>query len=127
MPTTHLKLSAGEFEVLKILWRLDSATVAEVRDVHGPRGLARPAYTTTMTVLGRLVHKEAARVDKSTQPFRYRAALRRDTLLRRRLRDFVELSYEGEVEHLLADLLRDGHLSTEAAKRVLQTEQEESA
>lgn len=126
MPTSLQKLSPGEFEILKILWKLDSATVAEVRDTHDLRGGNRPAYTTTMTVLSRLVDKDAVRVDKQRQPFRYRPAMRRSTLLRRRLREFVEVSYEGDVEHLMGDLLSEGHLSPESALRVFSDSQEKS-
>jgi BlaI family penicillinase repressor len=119
VPTSHQKLSPGEFEVLKILWKLDSATVAEVRDAHNSKGRPLPAYTTTMTMLGRLVEKEAVRVDRERQPFRYRPAMRRSTLLRHRLREFVETSYEGDTELLMEDLLGEGHLETETARRVL--------
>lgn len=122
VPTSLQKLSPGEFEILKILWKLDSATVAEVRAAHGNR----PAYTTTMTVLGRLVDKEAVRVDKAKQPFRYRPAMRRSTLLRHRLREFVEVCYEGDVEHLLEDLLGESQISEEAVLRVVAESRERS-
>jgi predicted transcriptional regulator len=119
VPTSLQKLSPGEFEILKILWRLDSATVAEVREAHDGRTGNRPAYTTTMTVLGRLVEKDAVRVDKAKQPFRYRPAMRRSTLLRRRLREFVDVCYEGDAEHLLEDLLGEAQISEEAVLRVV--------
>lgn len=113
------KLSPGEFEILKILWKLESATVAEVRDAHDPGKGVKPAYTTTMTVLGRLVEKEAARVDKEKQPFRYRPALRRTTTLRHRLREFVRVNYEGDTQLLLEQLLSGGHLSPQRAREIL--------
>ncbi len=119
VPTSHQKLSPGEFEILKLLWKQGSATVAEVREAHKLSDGTRPAYTTTMTVLGRLVEKDAARVDRARQPYRYRPALRRSTLLRHRLREFVEVCYEGDTELLMEDLLGDGHLETDAALRVL--------
>jgi predicted transcriptional regulator len=126
VPTSHQKLSPGEFEILKILWKLDSATVAQVRGAHNLKDGARPAYTTTMTVLGRLVEKEAVRVDRARQPYRYRPAMRRSTLLRHRLREFVEVCYEGDTELLMEDLIGDGHLQTEAALRLLGDSKEQS-
>ena len=126
VPTSLQKLSPGEFEILKILWKLDSATVAEVRAAHDERAGNRPAYTTTMTVLGRLVDKEAVRVDKTRQPFRYRPAMRRSTLLRHRLREFVEVCYEGDVEHLLGDLLCESQITEEAVLRVVAESREGS-
>ncbi len=126
MPTSHRKLSPGEFEILKILWRLDSATVAEVRKAHSTELGTSPAYTTTMTVLGRLVEKDAARVDRGKQPYRYRPAMRRGTLLRHRLREFVEVCYEGDSELLMEDLLGDGLLNSEIALRLVAEAKERS-
>lgn len=113
------KLSPGEFELLKILWKLESATVAEVRDACSLVDGMPPAYTTTMTVLGRLVDKQAVRVDKAKQPYRYRPALRRNTMLRSRLREFIEICYEGDVQLLLEQLLADGHLSPQELRSQL--------
>ena len=124
MPTSPQKLSPGEFEVLKILWKLNLGTVAEVRQAYDPHRGMRPAYTTTMTVLGRLVEKNAARVDKDTQPFVYRPAIRRAPFLRRRLREFIEANYEGDTDLLLEDLLGDAHVSAEDLQRVARDSRE---
>ena len=108
MSRSYPKLSPAEFELMKTLWDLERATVAEVRDAHKARQRSELAYTTVMTMLGRLVDKEALRVDKDKQPFCYRPAIRRSTLLRDRLRDFVELSFDGDAEELVRLLVSDG-------------------
>ncbi len=120
MPTNSTKLSPGEFETLKILWKLGSGTVAEVRDAHKGGSGPIPAYTTTMTVLGRLVEKEAARVDKEKQPFRYKPMHLRETTLKRRLREFVSICYEGDSELLLRHVLDDGLLEVQVLREVLE-------
>jgi hypothetical protein len=40
-------------------------------------------------------------------------------LLRRRLREFVEVCYEGDTEHLLEDLLSEGQIGEEEVLRVV--------
>ena len=62
-----------ELEVMKVLWRRDAATVAEVQEELKP---ARPlAYTTVMTVLDRLARKGAADRDKRGRGYLYRPAV----------------------------------------------------
>lgn len=119
MPSNSQKLSPGEFEILKILWRLEGGTVAQVREQQQGRDGLVPAYTTTMTMLGRLVDKEAVRVDKDRQPFYYRPALRRATLLKRRLREFIRVVYEDQSELLVRQMLDESYLSNEAMAEIL--------
>lgn len=119
VPSNPQKLSPGEFEILKILWRIEGGTVADVREQQQGRDGLAPAYTTTMTMLGRLVDKEAVHVDKDRQPYRYRPALRRATLLKRRLREFVQVVYCGDSELLVRQLLKDAYLSEEEMADIL--------
>jgi predicted transcriptional regulator len=58
-----------ELEVMKVLWRREAATVADVQEELKP---ARPlAYTTVMTVLDRLARKGAADRDKQGRGYLY--------------------------------------------------------
>ena len=123
MTTMNPKLSPGEFETLKVLWELGQGTVSEVRDAHNSSLGPKPAYTTTMTVLGRLVEKNAAIVDKEKQPFRYRPARQRTTELKRRLREFVASCYENDSELLLRHLLDEEHLSEGSIRAFLMEEE----
>ncbi len=62
-----------ELEVMKVLWRRDSATVADVRGELNP---TRPlAYTTVMTVLDRLARKGAADRAKKGRGYLYTPAI----------------------------------------------------
>ena len=115
MSRSYPKLSPAEFELMKLLWKLERATVAEVREAHRashPNG--ELAYTTVMTLLGRLVDKEAARVEKDKQPFRYRPAVRRMTILRERLRDFVSTTFDDDAAALVAQLVETDALTVGA-------------
>ena len=103
-------LTNAELRVMKALWELDAGTVAEVRAELGRRGQDL-AYTTVMTLLGRLATKGAANVDKTREPFVYTAAYRRESVLGDRLREFVREVFDGRAEALVLGLVEDEALS----------------
>jgi predicted transcriptional regulator len=103
-------LTAAELRVMKALWEVESATVAEVRAALGRRG-QELAYTTVMTLLGRLAAKGAVVVDKAREPFVYRAAHRRESVLRDRLREFVREVFDGQADSLVLNLVEDESLT----------------
>jgi predicted transcriptional regulator len=103
-------LTPAEFNVLKALWQLGKGSVAEVRAELAVRG-SDLAYTTVMTLLGRLAQKHAVSVDRSREPFLYKAAHRRESVLRDRLRDFVREVFDGEADALVMRLVEDERLS----------------
>ena len=104
------ELTAAELRVMKALWAVDHGTVADVRAELARRG-QELAYTTVMTLLTRLAAKQAVAVDKEREPFVYRAAYRRESVLRDRLRDFVRDVFDGEAESLVLNLVEDESLS----------------
>ena len=103
-------LTPAEFNVLKALWTLGRGSVAEVRAELAARG-SDLAYTTVMTLLGRLAQKNAVVVDRTREPFLYKAAHRRESVLRDRLRDFVRDVFDGEADALVLRLVEDETLS----------------
>lgn len=103
-------LTSAELRVMKALWQVNTGTVAEVRAELSKRGQDL-AYTTVMTLLGRLAAKHAVLVDKAREPFVYRPAHRRESVLRDRLREFVREVFDGEAESLVLNLVEDESLS----------------
>ena len=103
-------LTSAELRVMKALWEVDHGTVAEVRAELGRRG-QELAYTTVMTLLGRLATKEAVVVDRTREPFVYRAAHRRESVLRDRLREFVREVFDGQADSLVLNLVEDESLT----------------
>ena len=100
----------AELRVMKALWELDRGSVAEVRAELHRRG-NELAYTTVMTVLGRLAAKNAVIVDKTREPFVYRPAYRRESMLRDRLREFVRDGFDGQADSLVLRLVETESLS----------------
>jgi BlaI family penicillinase repressor len=103
-------LTAAELRVMKALWEVGTGTVAEVRAELSKRG-QELAYTTVMTLLGRLATKRAVVADKTREPFVYRPVHRRESVLRDRLRDFVREVFDGQAGSLVLNLVEDESLS----------------
>jgi predicted transcriptional regulator len=95
---------------MKALWEVDRGTVADVRAELARRG-QELAYTTVMTLLGRLAAKGAVAVDRTREPFLYRAAHRRESVLRDRLREFVREVFDGKADSLVLNLVEDESLT----------------
>ena len=103
-------MTPAELRVMKALWELDAGTVHEVRAELGRRGQDL-AYTTVMTLLGRLATKGAAKVDKVREPFVYTPEYKRESVLGDRLREFVRDVFDGRAEALVLGLVEDEALS----------------
>lgn len=110
-------LTTAELRVMKALWEVGDGTVAEVRSELARRG-QELAYTTVMTLLGRLAGKGAVQVDKAKEPFVYRAAYRRESVLRDRLREFVREVFDGQADSLVLNLVEDESLSKAELKAI---------
>ena len=110
-------LTPAEFNVMKVLWRLRRATVAEVRAALAERETDL-AYTTVMTLLGRLAQKGAVVVDKTREPFVYKAAYRRESVLRDRLRTFLRDVFDGEADALVLRLVEDESISLDELREI---------
>ena len=108
----------AEFNTLRALWRLKQGTVAEVKAACAALYGGEPAYTTVMTLLGRLEAKQLVRVDKARQPFVYKPKHKEDSVLRSRLRDFLDTVFEGDASELVLQLVRDESLSAEDLRRI---------
>ena len=112
-------LTAAELRVMKALWQLEHGSVADVRAELATRG-QELAYTTVMTLLGRLADQaRRVLVDKVREPFVYRAgAFRRESVLRDRLREFVREVFDGQAESLVLNLVEDDELTHAELKAI---------
>jgi predicted transcriptional regulator len=110
-------LSDSEREVLKVLWDRGSGTVRELKEVLAGRG-RRWAYTTVATLLQRLVVKRYVVGDPTSVPHVYRAAVSREELLERRLRDAADELCDGRAAPLVLALVQGGRFSSEELARL---------
>lgn len=117
MPPRCPEMTPAELRVMKALWELGKGSVADVRAELQQRG-NELAYTTVMTLLGRLAAKNAVLVDKAREPFVYRPAHRRESVLRERLREFVRDVFDGRADSLVLRLVEDESLSREELREI---------
>ncbi|HEY5951252.1 MAG TPA: BlaI/MecI/CopY family transcriptional regulator [Kofleriaceae bacterium] len=111
------EMTPAELRVMKALWEVGKGSVAEVRAELQLRG-NELAYTTVMTLLGRPAAKGAVLVDKDREPFVYRAAHGRDSVLRHRLREFVREVFDGKADSLVLNLVEDESLSRDELRAI---------
>jgi predicted transcriptional regulator len=95
--------TAGELEVLKVLWDRGPSTVREVMDVLNE---ARPrAYTSVMSLLNVMTDKKLLVREPRGRAFVYRPKTDRGRTLRRMVGDLLGRAFEGSTSQLVAHLL----------------------
>ncbi|MBI3838844.1 MAG: BlaI/MecI/CopY family transcriptional regulator [Planctomycetia bacterium] len=100
------RLSAGEMEILQMLWRHGPVALSEAQT-----GLDREiGYTTVQTRLNRLVDKGVV-TRTADRPARYAAAVAPEEVSARHLDLLLERVSDGSVVPLVAHLVRDRALS----------------
>lgn len=118
MKQTPPDMTIAEFAVMKALWDVQCGTVAEIRGRHAAMTGAELAYTTVMTLLSRLAAKGAVKVDKRQQPFVYRPVFRRESVLKQRLRGFLDTVFDGRADALVLQLVEEEALSSDDLERI---------
>jgi predicted transcriptional regulator len=111
-------VTAAELKVLKVLWRIKSGAVRDVKEHLEKEDGEPPAYTTVMTIMNQLAAKGALKVDKDRQPYIYRPAVRREQVLTERLQNFVNTVFDGQVGELVLRLVEEAEISPEDLKRI---------
>jgi len=95
--------TAGELEVLKVLWDHGPSTVRKVMDVLNAE---RPrAYTSVMSLLNVMTDKGLVMRQPQGRAFVYRPKSDRERTLRRMVGDLLGRAFEGSTSQLVAHLL----------------------
>lgn len=96
---------------MKVVWRLESATV---RDVYEAFRKKRPvAYTTVMTMMKILEEKGYLEKTRAERAYVYRPTRPRQLVVGAMVRDFVDRVFDGAAGGLLLHLAKDRKLSKE--------------
>ncbi len=110
----HIAFTDRELDVMSVLWDLDSATVAQVRE----QLVDELAYTTVLTVLRTLEQKGYVGHIGEGRAHRYRPLVKREAAGRSALRRLVDKVFDGSPEMLLTQLVSDKNLSDEELRRL---------
>jgi BlaI family penicillinase repressor len=109
MRTPHPTLTPQELAIMKVVWRLERATV---RDVFEALRARRPvAYTTVMTMMKILEEKGYLKKARVQRAYVYRPARPRHEVVRAMVTDFVDRVFDGAADALVVHLARDRRLS----------------
>lgn len=109
-------LARRELDLMSILWQLESATVAEVRE----RLEEELAYPTVLTMLRNLEIKGYLRHEEDGRAFRYFAVLLPDEAGDGALKRLVSKVYQGSSELLVSRLIADDGISSAELRRIEQ-------
>jgi BlaI family transcriptional regulator, penicillinase repressor len=118
MRRPHPTLTPQELAIMKVVWRLDKATV---RDVYEALRDKRPvAYTTVMTMMRILEEKGYLKKSLVDRAHVYRPAQRRQQVVGAMVRDFLDRVFDGAPADLLVHLAKDNKLTDKQRKIVKQ-------
>ena len=105
MPRRLPALGAQELAIMKVVWRLDRATV---RDVYEALRTQRTvAYTTVMTMMKILEEKGYLSKTLRDRSFLYQPVKPRHEVIKGMVRQFVDRVFNGAAEPLLVHLAED--------------------
>jgi predicted transcriptional regulator len=114
MPSEGTRLTDRELDVMSILWRTGSGTVAEVR-----KALAdRLAYTTVLWALQTLEEKGHVRHEQEGRAYRYYPVVQQETAGVSALNRLVDKVFHGSAAMLLAQLVGERDLPPEELRRM---------
>lgn len=118
MPVSHPILTPQELAIMKVVWKLEQATV---RDVHGALQARRPvAYTTVMTMMRILEDKGFLAKTVTERAHVYRPTRPRHQVVGAMVKDFVDRVFDGASDALLLHLAKDNRLTAKQRRIVRQ-------
>ncbi|HUK16830.1 MAG TPA: BlaI/MecI/CopY family transcriptional regulator [Bryobacteraceae bacterium] len=103
MPEKTPRPTAGELEILTVLWSRGPSTVREVHDVIARRKPAQ--YTTTLKLMQIMADKGLVRRDEKQRAHVYEASRSREWTQRELAGDLLERGFFGSAKSLLMGAL----------------------
>lgn len=110
-------LTVQELAIMKVIWRLERATVRDVYEVL--RDSRHIAYTTVMTMMNILETKGYLKKEKAERAYLYRPAKPERKVISSMVREFVNRVFDGAPRPLLQHLVKDGRLTEEERRELM--------
>lgn len=111
-----IELTELQLDVMRVLWRRQGATTAEVHQELAPsRGLA---FTTLATVLARMEKRGVVERANAARPYVYRARVTEPEVSRSMLGGLMDRLFGGDVAAMVSHLLGGAGVSAEDVRRV---------
>src|SRR5580658_862317 len=112
-------LTEQELEIMKVIWRLENATVRQVYEALLEK--RRIAYTTVMTMMNILEQKGYLKKHQQDRAYVYRPSQPQKQVIRSMVREFVDRVFNGSAEPLLVHLVEDQHLDAKDLEEIRKT------
>jgi predicted transcriptional regulator len=116
MRTPHPTLTPQELAIMKVVWKLDKATVRDVYEAL--RAKRAIAYTTVMTMMKILEEKGYLKKSRVERAYVYRPSRPRQQVVGAMVRDFVDRVFDGAAGGLLLHLAKDSRLSKDERQHI---------
>ena len=111
---TDVHFPPRELAVMSVLWRLGSATVADVRDAMEEE----LAYTSVLSALQTLEDKGYVRHEPEGRAYRYVPAVAAERAGRSALTRIKDAIFQGSAERMFTQLVSDKQLAREELERM---------
>src|SRR4029079_18276926 len=122
MRTPAPTLTPQELAIMKVVWKLGSATVRDVYDEL--RARREIAYTTVMTMMKILDQKGYLKAARGDRAFVYKPVRARQDVLGGMVREFVDRVFDGASRPMLLHLVKHTKLSEKERKALLRAIEE---
>ena len=107
----------AELAVLQVLWDHGPLHRRRLTEILYPRG-GPSYYTTVQKLLERLEAKGHVAADRTQELVTFRAAITREELINRRLRDVADKLCEGSLTPLVTNLIRTNQLTAKEVEEL---------
>jgi BlaI family penicillinase repressor len=115
MPT----LTGQELEIMKVVWRLETATVRQVYEELLKQ--RRIAYTSVMTIMNILERKGHLKRRQEDRAYVYLPAKPQKQVIGSMVREFIQRVFNGSAEPLLVHLVEDEQLTEQDVEEIRRT------
>jgi len=112
MPT----LTGQELEIMKVVWRLETATVRQVYEELLKQ--RRIAYTSVMTIMNILERKGHLTRRQEDRAYIYLPAKPQKQVIGSMVREFIQRVFNGSAEPLLVHLVEDEQLTEQDEEEI---------
>ena len=117
-----VKISEAEWSIMKVLWDGCEAsqrgmTLGEI--VQSLQEYTGWSNTTIRTLIIRLAEKGAVEIDKRTGVYKYTPKTSKEDCVKSEVASFVERVFDNNAYNLMASLVRDGKLSQQEKKDII--------
>jgi BlaI family transcriptional regulator, penicillinase repressor len=122
MRPKHATLTPQELEIMKLVWKRESATVRDVYEALLKR--RKIAYTTVMTMMRILETKGHLKKRRRDRAFVYQPVRPQNQVIGGMIREFIDRVFNGAAEPLLVHLVKSGRVDEKDLQKIIRMVEE---